>query len=161
MTGEAGAIEVRAGEERDAERIAEFNTRLAWETERIRLDPEVILAGVRGMLGDASKGRYFVAEYEGQVVGQIMHTYEWSDWRNGFLWWIQSVYVEGEFRGRGIFRMLFEHLKQEAVRGKGVGVRLYVEEENHSAQEVYQKLGMLCAGYEVLELPLVKRFAKG
>ena len=161
MTKKQNTIRVRSARPDDTATIAEFNRRLAWETEKIRLDPSVIHAGVTAMLADAAKGRYFVAIFEERVVGQIMHTFEWSDWRNGLLWWIQSVYVDPEFRGRGVLRALFEHLRDEAVRNEGVGLRLYVENENHTAQEVYRKLGMSRAGYQVLELPLVNRFAEG
>lgn len=158
MMNELRAIIVRAATMEDVVPISEFNQLLAWETEKIRLKPNVIRSGVLAMLSDPAKGRYFVATVAGRVVGQIMHTYEWSDWRNGFLWWIQSVFVHQEFRGRGVFRALFEHLKQEAILNHGVGLRLYVEKENRTAQEVYRKLGMLQGGYHVLELPLVDRF---
>lgn len=161
MTDEQTKIDIRSATMDDAERIAEFNRRLAWETEKIRLAPEIVDAGVRAMIADPTKGRYFVATTSNQVIGQIMHTYEWSDWRNGSLWWIQSVYVDAQFRGRGVFRALFEHLQREARHNEGVGLRLYVEEENRVAQEVYHKLGMTHAGYHVLELPLVNRFADG
>lgn len=160
MSNVPDGVIVRAARMQDAETIAEFNRRLAWETESIRLKSEIVEAGVRAVLEDSTKGGYFVACVEERVVGQIMHTFEWSDWRNGFLWWIQSVYVEGEFRGRGVFRSLFDHLKRAASEQAGVGLRLYVEDHNHAAQEVYRKLGMTPGGYHVLQLPLVNRFAE-
>jgi len=159
MTNAPATIGIRAATLEDAAIIAEFNRRLAWETEEIRLKPDVIEAGVMGMLTDPAKGKYYLATVDGRVVGQIMHTFEWSDWRNGFLWWIQSVYVQQEYRSQGVFRALFEHLRKEAEKSDGVGLRLYVEEENHTAQQVYHKLGMSHGGYHVLELPLVNRFA--
>jgi len=90
--------------------IAEFNSRLARETEHRSLNSAILLAGVRSLLSDPGKGRYFVAEHAGKVVGQLMITYEWSDWRNGWFWWIQSVYVDGSFRGKGVFKRLFDHV---------------------------------------------------
>lgn len=136
----------------DAPALADFNTRLAVETEGKRLAPEVILAGVLGIFEKPSRGRYFVAEIDGRIVGQVMHTFEWSDWRNGDLWWLQSVYVHPEFRSRGVFRALFSHVKQLAQVTDGVvGLRLYVENENASAHAVYRNLGLKPAGYQVLE----------
>lgn len=160
MTDDSIEVIVREGRLEDVGAIMEFNRRLAWETESIRLKPDVLEEGVRAVLFDPMKGGYFVACAGDKVVGQIMHTFEWSDWRNGFLWWIQSVYVEAEYRGRGVFRSLFEHLKEVAMKREGVGLRLYVEYHNHPAQEVYRKLGMEPGGYHVLQLPLVNRFAE-
>lgn len=132
--------------------IVEFNRRLAWESEGKRLDPETLQRGVRGLLGDPLRGAYSLADVGGRVVGQLMRTFEWSDWRNGVIWWLQSVYVDPEFRSRGVFRTLFEHLQTEALATDGVvGLRLYVEQENASAQEVYRKLGMREGGYLVME----------
>src|SRR5215469_18366688 len=96
--------------------IADFNVRLADESEALRLEPEVVQAGVDVLLKDPAKGVYYVAEVTGAVAGQIMITYEWSDWRNGNLWWLQSVYVQPEFRRRGVFRRLFEHVRALADR---------------------------------------------
>lgn len=104
-------IEIRAATHRDIEVIAANNGALALETEHRRLAPEIVRAGVAAALADSAKGRYFVAESAGRVVGQIMHTYEWSDWRNGCFWLIQSVYVAQEARGQGVFRRLFDHLR--------------------------------------------------
>jgi ribosomal protein S18 acetylase RimI-like enzyme len=137
----------------DADLITEFNCRLAWETEQKPLDRQTVSAGVRGLLSDCSRGRYFLALYDGKVVGQLMHTREWSDWRNGDIWWLQSVYVDSEYRARGVFRALFEHIARLARETSGVvGLRLYVEHENHAAQNVYRKLGMSEGGYQVMEL---------
>src|SRR3982751_724687 len=107
-------MKVRSATGNDAAIIARFNIALASETENVRLDPPTILAGVRAGLSDESKALYFLAEIEGRVVGQIMITHEWSDWRNGDLWWIQSVYVEQDFRRRGVFRALYEHVIAQA-----------------------------------------------
>ncbi len=135
--------------------IAEFNLRLALETEALRLDPACVDRGVAALLKDSAKGIYYLAEVEGQVVGQLMITYEWSDWRNGNLWWIQSVYVQKEFRGMGIFARLFEHVKALAEAQKDVpAIRLYMHAENGQARRAYERLGMRQTQYQVFELEL-------
>ena len=129
--------------------------RLAQETEGLRLDPARVHAGVAALLKDPAKGVYFVAEVNGVVAGQTMVTYEWSDWRNGNLWWIQSVYVKQEFRAQGVFRRLFEHLKTLAHEQNDVPVlRLYVRTDNARAHRSYEKLGMSRTQYEVFEMEL-------
>jgi len=136
--------------------IADFNVRLAMETEQLRLDPDTVAAGVAAILSDPAKGIYFVAERDGEVLGQLMITYEWSDWRNGNLWWIQSVYVKPEFRGQGVFRALFKHLEDLAHAGNGVaGLRLYMHAENDRARRAYEHLGMKHSDYEVFEMDFV------
>jgi ribosomal protein S18 acetylase RimI-like enzyme len=136
----------------DAAKIIEFNCRLASETEHMTLDPTRIGPGVHAVLADAARGRYFVAEFEGQVIGQVMHTWEWSDWRNGEIWWLQSVYVAPDHRGRQVFRRLWNHVAQLAEqRPDVVGLRLYVEGSNQSARSTYAKLGMKETGYLVME----------
>jgi GNAT superfamily N-acetyltransferase len=143
---------VRPATPADAALIVEFNRLLALESEGKTLDPATLSAGVAALFADPSRGRYFVAEHEGTALGQIMLTTEWSDWRNGWFWWIQSVYVRAEARRQGIFRALFEHVEQAARQDpQVVGLRLYVEKENRSAQQTYLRLGMLEAGYVVLE----------
>ena len=145
-------LEIRLARFDDWPTIADFNTRLADETEGKRLEPDTIAQGVRTLLSHPPHGRYFVASIRGRVVGQIMHTREWSDWRNGEIWWLQSVYVLGEFRQRGIFRALFTHLQSLAQASPDViGLRLYVEENNTRAQEAYLTLGLQRAGYTVME----------
>ena len=143
---------IRKAEASDGRRIAEFNNLLAEESEGKTLDAETIEDGVAAMLADSNKGSYYIAEEAGQVLGQIGITYEWSDWRHGWFWWIQSVYVRKEARRRGVFSALYHHLEDLARRDPSViGLRLYVEEENKSAQETYYKLGMQRTGYFVLE----------
>jgi GNAT superfamily N-acetyltransferase len=146
---------------RDAPVIADFNSRLAWETEEIRLDPAVIGPGVEAALADLARSRYWVAEEDGALLGQTMVTYEWSDWRNGWIWWIQSVYVTEEARNRGVFKALHASVCDAAREAGAVSVRLYVENGNSRAQEVYKRLGMHDAGYHVLEQTLIERLSHG
>lgn len=160
---EASGIEVRGAVEADVGRLVEFNRRMALETEGKELDAATLRAGVAAVFcesvaGEARKGRYLVATIDGRLVGALMHTWEWSDWRNGYVWWLQSVYVEPEFRRRGVFGRLYETLRGEALEEGGVGgvggvvgLRLYVEEHNRIAQETYRGLGMESGGYVVME----------
>lgn len=145
--------QIREGRPEDAAVIAEYNQHMALETEGKELDSDTVRKGVEGGLLQRDKCRYFVAEVQGSVAGQAMVTYEWSDWRNGDLWWIQSVYVHPDFRRQGIFRRLYQHIEALAREIPNVrGLRLYVEEENAEGQTVYKKLGMSHAGYHVYEM---------
>lgn len=113
-------------------------------------------AGVTALLNDSAKGTYFLAELDGRVAGQLLITHEWSDWRNGNFRWIQSVYVEKDFRGHGIFRALFNHVQQLAREQKNVcGLRLYVDSANATAQKTYSHLGMKKTAYEIFEIDFV------
>lgn len=133
--------------------IADYNSRLSAETEDVPLDRALIGPGVAAVLDDRSKGRYWVAESDGRVIGQIMVTYEWSDWRNGMLWWIQSVYVHTDFRRKGVFSMLFRHIEALAEAEEDVvGIRLYVESDNDRAQATYDRLGMSKTTYQVMQV---------
>ena len=124
-------LTIRQADLSDATVIAEFNLRLAEETEDLHLDPGCVAKGVAAILADPSKGLYFVAQVEREVVGQVMITYEWSDWRNGNLWWLQSVYVRKDFRRKGVFRALFKYLRELATKhGDVCGIRLYMHSEN-------------------------------
>jgi ribosomal protein S18 acetylase RimI-like enzyme len=145
-------LSIRRAVAADAAIIVEFNRRLAEESESKSLDVSVLSAGVAAGLADPRKSVYFLAEEDGNAVGQIMFTTEWSDWRNGWFWWIQSVYVRREARRRGVFRALFEHVAQAAnADPEVIGLRLYVERDNRNAQETYLRLGMERTGYEVFE----------
>ncbi|MDH5763659.1 MAG: GNAT family N-acetyltransferase [Nitrospinota bacterium] len=145
-------IPIREGRPEDASIIAEYNQRMALETEGKELDSKTVTQGVLQGLLQPDKCRYFVAEAQGSVIGQAMVTYEWSDWRNGDLWWIQSVYVHPGHRRQGVFTQLYRHIETLARNNGNVrGLRLYVEEENAAGQAVYQKLGMSHAGYHVYE----------
>jgi ribosomal protein S18 acetylase RimI-like enzyme len=146
-------LTIRRADPRDVAVIAEFNRRMAHETEHKALDPAVLERGVARVFTDRAKGFYLVAEAGGEVVGQLMVTYEWSDWRDGWFWWIQSVYVRADHRRRGVFRALYAELVRQArSAGDVIGVRLYVERDNTGAQATYQHLGMGDAGYLVWEV---------
>ncbi len=123
--------------------ITEYNCRLARETEHLDLDMATVTAGVAAAIADPDrKGPYFLAIDGEDVVGQMQVTFEWSDWRNGWFWWIQSVYVRSDYRGRGVFRKLYEQVMRAARQaGNVVGLRLYVERENQPAQDTYRRLG--------------------
>jgi RimJ/RimL family protein N-acetyltransferase len=143
---------VRLARPADAERIAEFNRCLAEESESKRLAAEVVLAGVRALFAHPQHGRYYVAERGGEIVGQLLVTFEWSDWRNGLFWWIQSVYVAPSDRRSGVFSTIYKHVARLAQQDPSVcGLRLYVEDENVRAQRAYAALGMSHAGYRVME----------
>jgi GNAT superfamily N-acetyltransferase len=137
-------LTVRFAEPADVPVIAEYNRRLARETEHTELDPAIVTAGVAAAVADfQGKGPYHLACDGEEVVGQMQVTFEWSDWRNGWFWWVQSVYVRADYRGRGVFRMLYEHVRRQAKKaGNVIGIRLYVERDNRSAQETYRRLGM-------------------
>ncbi|MDF2878911.1 MAG: GCN5-related N-acetyltransferase [Clostridia bacterium] len=136
----------------DAEVIAAYNYNLAKETEDKILDMETLTKGVRELLKDESKGIYHVCEIDGKVAGQIMYTYEWSDWRNGLFLWVQSVYVDAAYRKQGVFKALYQHIKDMCDRDEHIaGIRLYVEKENHTAQNTYQALGMQECNYLIYE----------
>ena len=146
-------IVVRPARAIDQPVLVEFNQALALETENRSLDLSLLSPGVAALLEDASKGLYFVAEQEGTVVGQLMITFEWSDWRNGVFWWIQSVYVAPRARRNGVFRALYRHVERMArERADVCGLRLYMEHANQTARSTYVALGMVHAGYEVLEV---------
>jgi ribosomal protein S18 acetylase RimI-like enzyme len=143
---------VRDATPADIETIVAFNRFMAQETEGKDLAVEVLLPGVRTVIGNSTLGRYFVACHDAELVGQLMITTEWSDWRNGQIWWIQSVYVRPDHRRRGVFRSLYRHAEGVARATPDViGLRLYVEHNNAIAQQVYESLGMRSAGYVVFE----------
>ena len=143
---------VRIGEIKDADTLAKFNSAMAWETERKKLSPDVVARGVQTLLNDPRHGFYVVAEIDREVVGSLMVTYEWSDWRDASFWWIQSVYVEPDFRKQGIFRRLYEFVKEKASQETTIcGLRLYVEQDNIAAQSTYERIGMSQVPYKLYE----------
>jgi len=145
-------ISIRNAAMTDAATIASNNSLMAEETEGRTLHPDIIGPGVAALLADPGKGRYWVAETARQIVGQLMVTYEWSDWRNGTLWWIQSVYIAPDFRRQGVFSALYHHVESLAAAEPDVcGLRLYVEDNNHRAQRTYEALGMVKPSYVVME----------
>jgi ribosomal protein S18 acetylase RimI-like enzyme len=148
---------IRDARAEDAATIALFNTAIASETEDHILDQEVLARGVDAVLSDSSKGRYWIAEVDGEIVGQIMVTYEYSDWRNGVIWWIQSVYVREDQRRTGVFSSLYRHVESLSRSDEGVaGIRLYVENSNKRAQDTYSSLGMQMRDYRIMEVDFGK-----
>lgn len=144
--------EIRDAVPADAGTIANYNSQMAEETEGRSLQPTVIGPGVAEVLGDKTKGRYWVAESDDEILGQLMVTYEWSDWRNATIWWIQSVYVPVAYRRQGVFTALYRHVESLAAAEPDVcGLRLYVETNNHRAQQTYAALGMIKPSYLVME----------
>ena len=137
----------------DAQCIIDFNQQMAVETEDRRLPDDVIGPGVRDVLSDANKGLYLLAKNDrGDILGQLMVTFEWSDWRNGMFWWIQSVYVAPTARRKGIYRSLHERVRSMARdSGQACGIRLYVEKENIGAQKTYEDIGMKHSHYLMYE----------
>lgn len=161
MSGEkAGdsAIEgprVRVATAADGDAFVRFNCAMALETENKRLPEEKVVSGVRSVLDDPARGFYVVAECNAEIVGALMVTFEWSDWRDANFWWIQSVYVIPQYRKRGVYRALYQFVRERAQSAGGVcGFRLYVEKDNLGAQQAYESLGMSKCDYLMYEEPL-------
>lgn len=150
-------VTIRNATPADVETIAAYNSAMAMETEGRPLDSALIVPGVGALIADETRGRYWVAEADDDIIGQIMVTYEWSDWRCGTQWWIQSVYVHPDHRRRGVFSALYRHVESLARAATDVcGLRLYVEHDNRRAQQTYRALGMEHPGYEVMEVDFRK-----
>jgi len=136
-------MEIRKAQKHDIDALIGFNEAMAFETEGKKLFTGTLRKGVEAVFDDPRKGFYVVAEDNGNAIGGLMVTFEWSDWRDGWFWWIQSVYVNPDYRGKGIYSRLYDFVKSEARDAGGVrGFRLYVEKENVQAQHVYEKVGM-------------------
>ena len=151
-------VRIRQATANDLSVLMEYNVALASETEEKLLELDRLQRGVEAVLENPGHGFYLIAENgaSGQAIGQMLVTYEWSDWRNGVFWWLQSVYVQKSWRRHGVFRRLYTHVLKEARSCQKVaGVRLYVEKDNHLAQQVYQDLGLLPAGYHIYELDFI------
>jgi GNAT superfamily N-acetyltransferase len=147
-----GDLQIRAAEWSDAAAIVDFQLRMARETESLELDRATLDRGVEAVFADPGKGAYWVAERDGGVVGSLLTTFEWSDWRDGVVLWIQSVYVTSEERGRGVYRALYEWVKRQVEESdRFKGIRLYVDRRNAAAQRVYERLGMSREHYELFE----------
>jgi len=143
---------VRKALEKDAGTIVQFNCAMALETEGKTLDSDVVMRGVRSLFQNPQYGFYLVAEVEESIAGQLMVTYEWSDWRNGLFWWIQSVYILRESRRQGVFKALYEFVLTECKNSNGCGIRLYVDSHNVKAKKTYKSLGMRLAHYDMMEV---------
>ncbi len=132
--------------------IVEFQMAMALETENLRLDRNLVEKGVKAVFDDVAKGKYYVAQDDDKLIASLMITYEWSDWRNGNVYWIQSVYVLPEYRGKGVFKEMYLHIKDSVKNTPGLsGIRLYVDKNNHRAQKVYNKIGMDGSHYQLFE----------
>lgn len=142
---------IRQARIEDADVLVAGNLAMAQETESVRLDPAVLRAGVLAVLTERAPGRYYVYEEAGHILAQLMITYEWSDWRNRVVWWIQSVYVDPAHRRRGLYRQLYRAVHEEARTAGAAGLRLYVDSSNTRAQTVYAALGMDGGHYRVFE----------
>lgn len=145
-------ILIRIAKKEDAPALVEFNQAMALETEGKRLETSILQSGVEAVFDDENKGFYVVAESENKIIGGLMITFEWSDWRGRWFWWIQSVYILPEGRGRKIYSRLYDFVKEKARQSGDVcGFRLYVEHENQQAQKVYEKVGMEKSYYLMYE----------
>ena len=143
---------IRQATETDASSIVEFQLAMAWETENLKLDEPTVVKGVAAVFADSSKGVYYVAETDGKVVGSLLTTFEWSDWRNGTVLWIQSVYVRPEYRKRSIFSKLYKHVQKMVVESANLrGIRLYADKTNTPAHGVYEHMGMTAEHYQMYE----------
>ncbi|RDI99172.1 GNAT family N-acetyltransferase [Dyella solisilvae] len=144
-------ITIRNAARADIADIAAWNQAMAWETEQKALDPAVLARGVSAVFDEPRRGFYLVAERDGVPCGCLLVTYEWSDWRAGDFWWIQSVYVAEAARRGGVFRQLYQNVRDRAAQARAVGLRLYVETENERAQRTYAGLGMERCHYFMYE----------
>lgn len=150
--GLGSMIKIRKAKSGDSERIVELQLKMARETEGLRLNKDVVSKGVRGVFQQPARGTYWVAEEKGQILGSLLAIPEWSDWRNGTVLWIHSLYVVPEARGRGVFKKLYLSLTKQVMESPElVGLRLYVDKQNKSAQKIYEKMGMSRDHYELYE----------
>lgn len=144
---------VRVAERSDLADIASFNIAMAMETESVQLEKDVITNGVKAVFDDPKKGFYLVADNGNEVIGCLLITFEWSDWRNGYFWWIQSVFVKKEHRRKGVYKNMYSFIKDLAKNetSRIAGIRLYVEKDNSTAQNTYTKLQMYKTQYLLFE----------
>ncbi|MBB5207967.1 GNAT family N-acetyltransferase [Chiayiivirga flava] len=155
-------IAVRDANSADIDLLARWAIAMALETEHKTLDPDTVRRGIAALFAQPQRGRYLVAERDGAAAGTLMLTHEWSDWRCGDWWWIQSVYIVPAHRRHGVFRALYHHVATQARADAGVcGLRLYVERDNAVAQRTYAALGMEDAGYRMFEIALPRRLDNG
>lgn len=145
-------MNIRIATTNDIDSLVEFNKAMALETEGKLLDTDIVRPAVESIFDDKAKGFYVVADEDGEIAGALLITYEWSDWRNAWWWWVQSVYIRPEARGKRIYSQLYGFVKTHAVEAGDVyGIRLYVENENTHAQRVYEKLGMQQSPYRMYD----------
>jgi len=135
-------ILIRKGLLSDLDTLVGFMISMAKETENLDLEDTILRPGIQAALQDEQKGIYYIAEIDGQIAGSLMTTFEWSDWRNKWVLWVQSVYTHPDFRGKGVYKALYEYLKEKVDSGEYAGIRLYVDKTNAPAQKVYERLGM-------------------
>ncbi len=145
-------IKLRFANPNDLDYIADFQQRMASETEGLQLDTNILYEGVKAVIQDDTKGRYLIALSGAKPVGMLLTTYEWSDWRNGTVIWIQSLFVENEFRKKGIFKKMYQYLQEQVLSDAGLkGIRLYVDRSNTKAIETYKSIGMNGDHYQTFE----------
>ncbi len=143
---------VREAKPQDMAVIVNFQLAMAWETEKLELDPEVVPIGVKAVFDDSARGVYYVADFDGEIVGSLLTTFEWSDWRNGTVLWIQSVYVKPGHRQKGVYSRMYSFLREKVLNNPQLrGIRLYADVSNHKAHRVYQALGMNAEHYQTFE----------
>lgn len=144
--------EIREANIKDCQEIVNFQQEMALETENLQLNIDVLKEGVLSVFKDPAKAKYYIAETEGVIVGMLMITLEWSDWRNGWVWWIQSVYTKPGYRKMGVYKLLYEYVRQQVRDSENIkGIRLYVDKRNIRAQRVYESLGMTGDHYTTYE----------
>ncbi len=145
-------LQIRKAKSEDLATIVDFQLSMAKETENLQLDKPTVEKGVASAFHDASKGQYFVAEIDHEIAASLLITFEWSDWRNGVVYWIQSVYVKEGFRRLGIYKRMYSHIQDLVIRDEQVkGIRLYVDKTNYRAQQTYQNTGMNGEHYQLFE----------
>lgn len=146
-------ITVREAIAADSKFIIDFQLKMAMETERVQLDKQILTEGIKQLFEDPAKGKYYIAEVDNEVAGCLMTTYEWSDWRCGNVLWIQSVYIAAPYRGKGVYKKMYEYIRELVTKPNSEyrGIRLYVDKTNTHAQQVYEKLGMNGEHYQVYE----------
>jgi len=145
------SIVIRKGKLSDLDTLVDFMIAMAKETEDLVLESHVLKPGIEAALNDEQKGVYYIAEIDGVIAGSLMTTFEWSDWRNAWVLWVQSVYTHPDYRGRGVYKFLYQNLVQKVNAGEYAGIRLYVDKTNTPAQKVYEKLGMDASHYHFYE----------
>lgn len=148
--------EVAFGKIEDTNYIAQFQVDMALESEDLQLDVETLKPGVKAVMEDENKGKYIVARYDDKPIGSLLITKEWSDWRNAWYWWIQSVYVKPEHRGNGVYRSMYTMVKELAIEEGVSQIKLYVDKNNETAKKTYQSLGMQESHYLLYEEYITK-----